>query len=208
LVDLLLERPAAGDDHGVHDVLVAFAWEHTANEVQELRRKQRVAMPKGRRSAVATASKLTLKSFLLSTGSASAPASQTARAVGSFVIASGKVPASTSSPRATRARTQDPEHLGEGPALARGEIQDAVRHDSVERPVRERERLHEALAKLDVVGAGLGDMAAGAVEHRWSHVEADDAPGRSDGATDLNRPGDDGEVARRPRRLLAGRDRG
>jgi len=89
-----------------------------------------------------------------------------------------------------RVRVDDDQLAGDAACLAekpRGVVRlevavEVTAEHPVERLVRKRERLHEALAKLDVVGAGLGDMAASAVEHRRRHIEPDDAPVRSDGA--------------------------
>ena len=78
------------------------------------------------------------------------------------------------------ARAQDARDLGEDGRLVRGQVDDAVADDDVDRVGRQRDLLDVALEQLDVGHAGLGDVALGEGEHLVGHVEAEDAAGRAD----------------------------
>ncbi len=128
----------------------------------------------------------------------------------------------------------DANQLGRGAVLVGGEHHPEGRDDRVEALVRERQRFRVGLAELDVEPFGRGALA-GALEQRRHVVGGDHvapATGGGEGrvavagsdvehllsraeieglaqflADDLQGGADDGIIARRPRRLLAGLER-
>ena len=76
------------------------------------------------------------------------------------------------------ARPEHAPHLLEHLGLVGGQVDHAVRDDHVDARVGQRDVLDVALEELDVLGARVGGVAPGEVEHLVGHVEAVRVPGR------------------------------
>src|SRR4249920_3481577 len=78
------------------------------------------------------------------------------------------------------ARLEHATHLLEHRELVCGQVDHAVRDDHVDARVRQRDVLDVALEELDVLGARVGCVAPGEIEHLVGHVEPVRVAGRPD----------------------------